>query len=71
MELLYQIIFSAGGLIAVLALVALYRKYPLHLIYRSKIGLEDMLDGVSDPLAVITEDYTVKRANKAYFHDIQ
>ena len=25
-----------------------------------------MLDGVSDPLAVITEDYTVKRANKAY-----
>jgi serine phosphatase RsbU (regulator of sigma subunit) len=66
MELLYQIIFSAGGLIAVLALVALYRKYPLHLIYRSKIGLEDMLDGVSDPLAVITEDYTVKRANKAY-----
>ncbi len=66
METLQLILFAAGGLAVAGSLVALYRKYPLHLIYQSKIGLEDMLDGVSDPLAVISEDYTVKRANKAY-----
>ncbi|NLE01929.1 MAG: SpoIIE family protein phosphatase [Fibrobacter sp.] len=48
------------------AIYLFYRKFPLHLIYKSKIGLQEMLDGISDPLAVISDDYTVKRANKAY-----
>lgn len=47
-------------------LLLLYRRYPLHLIYRSKTDLQDMFDGISDPLVVITEDFIVKRANKAY-----
>lgn len=44
----------------------LYRKYPIHLIYKSKTDLQDMLDGIEDPLAVITDDYIIKRTNKAY-----
>ena len=58
--------FVFGILIISSVLTLVYRKYPIHLIYKSKIGLEDMLDGISDPLAVITDDYTVKRVNKAY-----
>jgi serine phosphatase RsbU (regulator of sigma subunit) len=55
---------------AVLLLIALgiliYRRFPLHLIYKSKTGLQDMFDGIGDPLAVITPDYTLLRANRAY-----
>lgn len=58
-------LLSAGVLFVSLFLI-LYRRFPLHLIYKSKIGLQDMLDGISDPLAVITEGYRVQRANKAY-----
>jgi len=43
-----------------------YRRYPVHLIYKSKTNLQEMLDGIEDPLAVITEDYVVRRTNKAY-----
>ncbi|MDG5817001.1 SpoIIE family protein phosphatase [Chitinispirillales bacterium ANBcel5] len=52
--------------VAVVILSIFYRRYPLHLIYKSKLGLESMLDAVNDPLAVISSDYTVKRINKAY-----
>lgn len=44
----------------------LYRKYPIHLIYKSKTDLQDMLDGIEDPFAVISDDYVIKRINKAY-----
>lgn len=44
----------------------LYRRYPLHLIYRSKIGLQEMFDGIGDPLVVITADFIIQRANRAY-----
>jgi len=47
-------------------LTLLYRKFPLHLIYKSKIGLQEMFDGIGDPLIVIGTDYTVRRANRAY-----
>lgn len=43
-----------------------YRKFPLHLIYRSKTGLQDMFDAIGDPLAVISGDYIIRRANRAY-----
>ena len=54
------------SLVAGTAIIFLYRRFPLHLIYRSKIGLQDMLDGIGDPLAVITSDFVVRRANRAY-----
>lgn len=54
------------SLVAGTAILLLYRRFPLHLIYRSKIGLQDMLDGIGDPLAVITSDFVVQRANRAY-----
>jgi serine phosphatase RsbU (regulator of sigma subunit) len=65
--LLIFLLFSAGLLLVSLLLV-LYRRFPMHLIYKSKIGLQDMLDGISDPLAVITDTYIVQRANRAYIH---
>jgi sigma-B regulation protein RsbU (phosphoserine phosphatase) len=47
-------------------LIIVYRRFPVHLIYRSKIGFESMLDAVNEPLAVISQDFTIKRVNKAY-----
>lgn len=44
----------------------LYRRYPLHLIFKSKSEFQDMLDGITDPLVEISKNFTVKRANKAY-----
>jgi len=53
-------------LILICVVIILYRRFPVHLIYRSKIGFESMLDAVNEPLAVISGDFTVKRVNKAY-----
>jgi len=57
-------------IIAVIVLIPtvliLYRRFPMHLIYRSKIGLQEMFDGIGDPLAVISEDFVIQRANRAY-----
>ena len=53
-------------LFALLTLFRLYRKFPMHLIYKSKIGVETMLDAVDEPLAVISKEFNVKRVNKAY-----
>ena len=52
-------------LILIIALIV-YRRFPVHLIYKSKVGFESMLDAVNEPLAVISEDFRVKRVNKAY-----
>lgn len=43
-----------------------YRRYPVHLIYKSKTDLQEMLDGIEDPLAVITDEFVIRRTNKAY-----
>ncbi len=51
---------------ATVATFLLYRYFPVHRIYRSKIGFESMLDAVNEPLAVISADHTVRRVNKAY-----
>jgi serine phosphatase RsbU (regulator of sigma subunit) len=57
----------AATLFALAAAIAIaYWKFPLHLIYKSKVGYESMLDAIGDPLAVVTADYIVRRANKAY-----
>jgi serine phosphatase RsbU (regulator of sigma subunit) len=55
------IVFSAAVL-----LFWLYRYFPVHLIHRSKVGFESMLDAVNEPLAVISANHTVRRVNKAY-----
>ena len=47
-------------------LIVLYRQYPLHLIFKSKSEVQEMLDGVTDPLVEISKNFVVKRANKAY-----
>jgi serine phosphatase RsbU (regulator of sigma subunit) len=47
-------------------LCILYYRFPLHKIFKSKSGLQDMLDGISDPLVAITPSYDISRANKAY-----
>jgi len=60
------IIIAATLLALAVAIAIAYWKFPLHLIYKSKVGYESMLDAVNDPLAVVTSDYIVKRANKAY-----
>jgi serine phosphatase RsbU (regulator of sigma subunit) len=57
-------LLSAGCIIVIA--VVIYKKYPLHLIYRSKIGLQDMIDGIDEPLAVISGDFIIKRANRSY-----
>ncbi|MCL2182266.1 MAG: SpoIIE family protein phosphatase [Chitinispirillia bacterium] len=58
------------GLLALIVIfiifIIAYRRFPVHLIYKSKIGFESMLDAIDEPLAVISEDFTVKRVNKAY-----
>jgi sigma-B regulation protein RsbU (phosphoserine phosphatase) len=65
---LYLLVIIAATLFALAVAIAIaYWKFPLHLIYRSKVGYESMLDAINDPLAVVTSDYTIKRANKAYF----
>jgi serine phosphatase RsbU (regulator of sigma subunit) len=63
-SLLVVIMVLLGGLL--IFVIFAYWKFPLHLIYKSKIGYESMLDAVGDPLAVVSADYTVIRANKAY-----
>ena len=60
------IIIAATLLALAVAIAIAYWKFPLHLIYKSKVGYESMLDAINDPLAVVTSDYIVKRANKAY-----
>ncbi|MBN1306604.1 MAG: SpoIIE family protein phosphatase [Chitinispirillaceae bacterium] len=62
--MLFLVISAVLLLIALLLM--LYRRFPMHLIYRSKMGLQDMFDGISDPLAVITGDFRILRANRAY-----
>ncbi len=59
-------IISASLIILPGVLYLFYRRYPVHLIYKSKTDLQEMLDGIEDPLAVITDEYVVKRTNKAY-----
>jgi len=46
-------------------LIWLYRCFPVHLIYRSKVGFESMLDAVNEPLAVISANYTVRPTRRA------
>jgi phosphoserine phosphatase RsbU/P len=60
------LIIAATLLALAVAIVIAYLKFPLHLIYKSKVGYESMLDSVNDPLAVVGSDYVVQRANKAY-----
>ena len=60
-------IASLFTIVALLCAVAIvYYKFPLHLIYKSKIGFQDTLDAISDPIAVVSSDHFVKRANRAY-----
>ncbi len=61
-----DILLLISVLAASILLFLLYKRFPLHLIYRSKIGLESMLDAIADPLAVISADYTIRRVNRAY-----
>lgn len=62
------LIIIAATLFALAVAIAIaYWKFPLHLIYKSKVGYESMLDAVNDPLAVVSGDYVVQRANRAYF----
>jgi hypothetical protein len=60
------VIIAATLLALAVAIAIAYWKFPLHLIYKSKVGYESMLDAINDPLAVVTSDYIVRRANKAY-----
>ncbi|MCX7725640.1 MAG: SpoIIE family protein phosphatase [Chitinispirillaceae bacterium] len=53
-----------GVCLAIISL--LYYRFPLHLIYRIKTDLQEVLDGIDDPIAVVSENFTVERANKAY-----
>jgi len=55
-----------AAIVAAVVSISLYRRFPLHLIYRSKVKLEDMLDAIGDPLAVIDTDYIIQRINRAY-----
>ncbi|MDR0307316.1 MAG: SpoIIE family protein phosphatase [Chitinispirillales bacterium] len=61
---IYVLLIIAAVTMIVILLV--YRRFPMHLIYKSKINLQSMLDAVDEPLAVISEDFRVKRVNKAY-----
>ncbi|MBD3419394.1 MAG: SpoIIE family protein phosphatase [Chitinivibrionales bacterium] len=56
----------AGLVVAAVMGVFLYRKYPLHLIYKSKLHLEAAFDSIIDPLAIIDSDYRILRVNRAY-----
>jgi serine phosphatase RsbU (regulator of sigma subunit) len=62
----FEVAILIAALIAIIALLWLYRFFPVHLIYRSKVGFESMLDAVNEPLAVISNNHTVRRVNKAY-----
>jgi len=53
-------------ILAVVAAFLFYRYFPMHLIYKSKVGFESMLDAVNEPLAVISSNYIIRRVNKAY-----
>ncbi|MBN1603862.1 MAG: SpoIIE family protein phosphatase [Chitinispirillaceae bacterium] len=71
------VVIASSGLVALIIAIVIYKKYPLHLIIKSKIGLQEMIDGIDDPLAVISGNYIIKRANKSYasivkedFHEI-
>jgi serine phosphatase RsbU (regulator of sigma subunit) len=46
--------------------VILYRRFPMHLIYKSKIHLQTMFDSMENPVAIVDDGYIVKRVNKAY-----
>lgn len=50
----------------VLGLRSLYRRFPIHLIYRSKTHLQATFDSINDPLAIIDDSYTIHRVNRAY-----
>lgn len=52
-------ILLAGGWV-------LYRKFPIHLIYRSKIHLQATFDSINDALAIIDDHYIIHRVNSAY-----
>jgi len=68
-SLIAALLIVASALLATsILLIILYFRYPLHLIFKSKAGFQDMLDGISDPLAAITKDYEITRVNKAYVH---
>jgi serine phosphatase RsbU (regulator of sigma subunit) len=56
-----------GGL-AVLgsAALLLYRRFPVHKIYKSKIHLESTFDSIDDPVAIVSGDYRIERANRSY-----
>ena len=60
------IVAAATALLIALIMFLVYLRFPIHRIYKSKIGFESMLDAVNEPLAVISDDYTVRRVNKAY-----
>jgi serine phosphatase RsbU (regulator of sigma subunit) len=64
--MIMTLLWLSSAAIFILLFILFYRRFPLHLIYRSKIGLQEMLDGIGDPLIVISNDYTVGRANRAY-----
>jgi PAS domain-containing protein len=60
------LIIAATLLALAVAIAIAYWRFPLHLIYKSKVGYESMLDAVNEPLAVVNSDYSVIRANRAY-----
>lgn len=66
-----QLISTAISLVALIIVIILYFRYPLHLIYRSKSGFQDMLDGITDPIVALSKDYVITRANKAYIQFTQ
>ena len=43
-----------------------YRKFPIHLIYKSKRHLEAMFDSMESPVAIIESDFSIKRVNRSY-----
>lgn len=58
-------------LLVVIALIAvafwiLWRKFPIHLIVRSKRHLESIFDSIPDPIAIIDRNFKLRRINSAY-----
>ncbi|MBD3321907.1 MAG: SpoIIE family protein phosphatase [Chitinivibrionales bacterium] len=47
-------------------LLFIYKKYPVHLIVKSKTHLQSTFDSIDDPLAIIDSNYTILRTNRAY-----
>jgi sigma-B regulation protein RsbU (phosphoserine phosphatase) len=62
--ILIIVLCVVAGSAAVAALV--YRRFPVHKIYRSKIHLESSFDSIDDPVAVVNDQFRVVRANRAY-----